>query len=94
MGYRKQKRKLPEYVNRDSLSLTQMGISGSAQAVLMFLSLFPFAGLLIGGYYAAQGHLATRKFGRMILSFAVILHTIYLCILCPLLLYIGVSGLF
>ncbi|MCI0713427.1 MAG: hypothetical protein L0154_24940 [Chloroflexi bacterium] len=92
MGRRK--RRLPDYVNRDSLTLAQMGISGLAQAVLIFFSLFPFAGLLIGSYYSAQGHLATRKFGRMILSFAVILHTIYLCVICPLLMYIGLSGLF
>ena len=71
-----------------------MGIPGPAQAILLFISLFPFAGLLIGGYYAAQGHQATRQFGRMILSFAIILHTIYLCVICPLLMYIGLSGLF
>lgn len=74
----------------DKLTLYQVGLGGGAMVFIFFISLFPFVGLVIGSYYSGQDHYPTRSFGRTLLAFAVFLHFIYFCVLCPLTVYFAV----
>lgn len=79
-----------EEINR--LSLEQVGMTGLARWVIFFLSFLPLVGFFMGGYYSAQAHRQTRSYGRMLFSFAFILHIVYFCFVCPTLLYFTLSG--
>lgn len=77
----------------DNLSLQQVGLGPIATVFIVVISILPLTGLLIGLYYQRQKQYAIRTFGRTIFAFAVFLHFIYFCILCPLLGYIGFERL-
>lgn len=81
-------------IGRNSLSLDEVGLTATARAVIFVLSLFPFLGLLVSAYYSAQGHSLTRSFGRTLLSVTIVLHTVYICVICPFLLWIGLGEIF
>lgn len=70
---------------RDEYTLPQIGLGGIVPFLLFIMSLFPFVGLVIGGYYSDQPHYAARSFGRMLLAFSILLHFLYFCVICPLL---------
>ncbi|MBI5930163.1 MAG: hypothetical protein HY862_12700 [Chloroflexi bacterium] len=78
----------------DNLTLQQVGLGPFATIFIVVISILPLTGLLIGLYYQRQKHYATRTFGRTIMMFAILLHFIYFCVLCPLLGYIGFNRLF
>jgi hypothetical protein len=70
-----------------------VGLSWLVCAILSAISLLPLVGLVIGFYYSRQRNYATRSFGRMLFGFAVLLHFMYLCVLCPTLAYFGLQQL-
>lgn len=78
----------------DQLTLGQVGLTQTAVLFIGIISLLPFVGLLIGGYYSNQTHHETRSFGRALFAFAIVLHFIYGCLICPALLYISLSQIF
>lgn len=76
----------------DELTLDEVGLGFPVQVFLIALSTFPFVGIVVGSYYAAnESHYATRSLGRMILVYALLLHFILLCVVCPLAFYLSVS---
>ena len=76
----------------DDLSLHQVGLGPPIQIFLFVLSLFPFAGMVIGAYYANnEHHFGTRSLGRMLLAFSLFLNFVYFCVLCPLSFYVTFS---
>ena len=82
----------PGGLNR--LTMSEVGLTHFAVAIIGLISLLPFVGLIVGGYYSAQSHYQTRSFGRLLFSFAIILHFIYGCFLCPALLYFSTRQFF
>lgn len=75
----------------DHLSLGEVGLGRLPQLILMVLALFPIVGLVMGTYYQEQNHYATRSFGRLLMAYAVVLHFMYFCVLCPLTLYLTLT---
>jgi hypothetical protein len=78
-------RREPPKRRRDDYTLPQIGLGGIAPFFLFVMALFPFVGLIMGAYYSDQPHYAARSFGRMMLAFAMLLHFLYFCVICPLL---------
>ncbi len=71
----------------DNLTLAQVGLGPGALLFIFFISMFPIVGLVIGSYYSNQDHYPTRSLGRTLLAFAIFLHFVYFCVLCPLLMW-------
>lgn len=69
------------------LSLREVGLGYMTVGILSGMALFPLVGLVVGWYYQNQAHRETRAFGRALFWFAVILHMVYFCLICPLLAY-------
>ncbi|MBZ0314925.1 MAG: hypothetical protein K8L91_00800 [Anaerolineae bacterium] len=88
------RRKSPPPRVVENLTLQQVGLGPFATVFIVIISTLPMTGLLIGLYYQRQKHYATRAFGRTLLMFAIFLHFIYFCVLCPMLVVVGVERLF
>lgn len=94
----KLKKRRPIYYQQgdsiDRYSLREVGLNNLALAIIGFIAILPFAGLIVGAYYARQSHSETRSMGRLLFSFSIILHFVYACFLCPALLYLSLGNFF
>lgn len=87
--YRPSRHVEPLHSELDHLTLDEVGMGLPVQLFLFVLALFPFVGIVLGSYYAAnETHYGIRSIGRMLLAFSFILHFIYLCVACPLAFYL------
>lgn len=88
-AYRPSRQPDPIHSELDHLTLGEVGLGFPIQVFLFVLTLFPLVGIVIGSYYATnETHYGIRSVGRMILAFSFVLHFIYLCVACPLALYL------
>lgn len=72
----------------DRRSLEAVGLGRLPQTLIFLVSWLPLVGVVIGVSYTIRKNSPTRAFGRRLLGFSLLVHTVYGCCICPWLIYV------